>query len=49
LGWRWFWVMNSAWYLNVSRNVTSQSSGGLRAGRILWKAELILMSKTHVG
>jgi hypothetical protein len=42
-------MMNSVWYMNVSRNVTSQSAVGLRAGSIPQKAKHILMSKDHVG
>jgi hypothetical protein len=42
-------MMNSAWHMNVSRNATSQSAMGLRAGSSLQKAKLILMSKAHVG
>jgi hypothetical protein len=42
-------MMNNAWYLYVSRNVTSRFSGELSAGSIPRKAKLILMSRAHVG
>jgi hypothetical protein len=42
-------MINNAWYLYVSRNVASQSAGGLRAGSIPQKAKFILTSRAHVG